>query len=125
MLAIRFLDAANEVIDTAAIGPVTNADRNSQTGLLLRQETGFVPSGTRSIGVELQMTRLNGTYNDGYADNLSLVLHAPLPLRRSTFSNGSTSILKTLAKAKLRAAYLRTTAMGSMRPRVSKRVARI
>ena len=79
VLSIRFLDAANEVIDTAAIGPVTNADRGRQTALLLRQETGIVPSGTRSIGVELQMTRLNGTYNDGYADNLSLVFHAPLP----------------------------------------------
>jgi hypothetical protein len=79
VLALRFLDASNQVIDTAAIGPVTNADRNSQTGLLLRQETGFVPAGTRSIGVELQMTRTNGIYNDGYADNLSLVFHAPLP----------------------------------------------
>ena len=35
---------------------------------------GNVPAGTRSIRVQLSMQRSVGGFNDGYADNLSLVL---------------------------------------------------
>jgi len=33
-----------------------------------------VPAQTRSVGVELMMTRTSGSANDSYADNLQLVL---------------------------------------------------
>jgi hypothetical protein len=74
VLTISFLDAVSAVLGGAALGPVTAADRGSQTGLLFRSTSGFVPIGARSVNVNLQMTRTEGSYNDGYADNLSLIL---------------------------------------------------
>jgi hypothetical protein len=56
---------------------VTLADRNGATALLPRSATGAVPAGTRTIGVRLDMVRVQGSYDDGYADNLSLTLGAP------------------------------------------------
>ena len=44
--------------------------------MLERGTSGGLPVGTRSINALLQMTRTDGAYNDGYADNLSLVLTA-------------------------------------------------
>ena len=56
------------------IGPVTMQQRNSTTELLLRGASGVVPTGTRSARVTLEMYRLSGTSNDGYVDNVALVL---------------------------------------------------
>jgi hypothetical protein len=69
----NFLSATSNTLGTATIGPVSVADRSSATGLLLRTTAGTIPVGTRSITFNLQMTRLAGDYNDGYADNLSFV----------------------------------------------------
>lgn len=74
VLKITFKGAGGEVLGTASIGPVTAADRGSVTGMVARNTSGRVPVGTRQIDVLLQMTRTEGDYNDGYADNLSLVL---------------------------------------------------
>jgi hypothetical protein len=73
-LTVTFRNAGATAIGSATIGPVTAADRGSATGMLLRTATGAVPVGTRTIDVVLQLTRVSGTYNDGYADELSLVL---------------------------------------------------
>ena len=75
VLRIVFKQGTN-VLGSAEIGPVGAADRESQTGLLGRATSGLVPVGTRQIVVTLVMTKQEGvgTYNDGYADNLSLVL---------------------------------------------------
>jgi hypothetical protein len=73
-LQITFQSATAAALGTASIGPVTAEDRNNVTGLYLRTTTGSVPAGTRSIQVTLTMTRVTGDNNDGYADNLSLVL---------------------------------------------------
>ena len=60
------------------IGPVTAADRGCpdacMTGFLHPSATGPVPAGTRYIKVVVNLTMVSGPYNDGYADNLSLVL---------------------------------------------------
>lgn len=77
ILTASFRTASNAVLASSAIGPVTTANRGSATGLLFRSSTGAVPTGTRTITLTLQMTRTDGAYNDGYADNLSLVLTAP------------------------------------------------
>jgi len=53
------------------IGHVNAADRGNVTGLLFRSGNGSVPLGTRFILVELFLLGGNGSYNDGYADNLS------------------------------------------------------
>jgi hypothetical protein len=63
-------------VGSASIGPVTNVDRSELSGLLFESTDGLVPVGTRSIDLTLLLSRVDGTYNDGYADNLSLVLTA-------------------------------------------------
>lgn len=75
-LTATFLGASSDVLGTGSIGPVTNIDRGNATGLLLRQTSGAVPVGTRFIDLQLTLTRQAGSFNDGYADNLSLVLSA-------------------------------------------------
>jgi hypothetical protein len=42
--------------------------------MLKRSAKALVPVGTRAALVTLTMTRASGSYNDGYADALSLVL---------------------------------------------------
>jgi hypothetical protein len=74
ILTAYFLNTSNLNLGTAFIGPVTNSDRGDLTGLLFRTTSGTIPIGTRTIKLDLNMTRLEGSYNDGYADNLSLVL---------------------------------------------------
>ena len=75
VLSATFLSASNLLLGSASIGPVTPDDRRDITGMLLRSTSGAVPVGTRSVNVNLQMTRLDFMYNDGYADNLSLIFH--------------------------------------------------
>ncbi|MCC6831889.1 MAG: hypothetical protein IT200_11140 [Thermoleophilia bacterium] len=76
-----FRDAGWNALGSATIGPVTAADRQSQTGLLPRGRDAAVPAGTRYIQVTVIATRAPGAaYNDGYADNVSLTLRtAPVP----------------------------------------------
>jgi hypothetical protein len=69
-----FLGSASEQLGTLTIGPVTAADRNNTTQMLPRNATGTVPPGTRTISVVLTATKTDGSYNDAYADNLSLTL---------------------------------------------------
>jgi hypothetical protein len=73
-LTVTFRNAGAAAIGTASIGPVKSTDRANATGMLFRSTSGFVPVGTRTIDVVLQMTRDSGSFNDGYADDLSLVL---------------------------------------------------
>ncbi len=71
---VNFLDAAKKSLRQLSIGSVMASDRANQTGLLRRELRGSVPKKSRFIRVTLTMTRISGSYNDGYADNLSLVL---------------------------------------------------
>jgi len=74
-----FVDAGDVTLE---IGPVTAADRANQITLLAREDSAMIPSGARSILVSVTFERLSvGSYNDAYADNLSLTLHdeAPVP----------------------------------------------
>ncbi len=73
-LTVRFEDGAGHSLGRAKIGPVLVSDRGGVSKLLFRQTTGHVPVGTRRVRVVLQMTRLDGSDNDGLADDLSLVL---------------------------------------------------
>src|SRR5690349_12134606 len=67
----RLLDAAGGALGTLTLGPVTETDRDGATTLLARTATAPVPAGTRAIVVRIEATRFSGSYNDGYADNLS------------------------------------------------------
>ncbi len=84
VLKASFLNASNTVLNMASIGGVTSGNRGFATALLERSTFGIVPTGTRKIKVDLQMTRAGSflnSYNDGYADNLSLKLTAnPTPV---------------------------------------------
>ncbi|MCA1800980.1 MAG: T9SS type A sorting domain-containing protein [Rhodothermaceae bacterium] len=73
-LTARFLNAESAELGTAEIGPVSNTDRENQTGLFFRETGGLLPSGTRSIELTLASSRVSGTEINGFADNLSLVL---------------------------------------------------
>lgn len=72
----RFLDGGGRELGRAVLAPVTAADRGGVTGLLRRSAAGTVPPGSRAVEVVLTATRAAGTHDDGYADALSLVLHA-------------------------------------------------
>jgi hypothetical protein len=74
ILTLTFKDLLDATIGSASIGPVSDSDRGNATGLLQRSANGVVPVGARKIDILLQMTRVDGSYNDGYADNLSLIL---------------------------------------------------
>jgi hypothetical protein len=72
-LTVTFKSASGSDLGKGTIGPVTESDRKGNTELLKRSTTGAVPATTRSVQVVLSMTRTDGAYNDGYADDLSLV----------------------------------------------------
>jgi hypothetical protein len=77
LLTVNFLDSGLTTISSVGIGGDNVVARNDQTTLLLSETAGQVPVGTESIQFVLQMTRITGSYNDGYADNLSFVAVDP------------------------------------------------
>jgi hypothetical protein len=72
-----FLSEAGKKLGTLKIGPVTAAEREETTALIQKSASKPVPKKTRSIQVKLAAKRLIPSYNDGYADNVSLTLAAP------------------------------------------------
>lgn len=68
-----FLNSAGKLLKGASAGGVLSADRSGATSLLYRATDVVVPVGTRTIEVKLAMRETSGFYNDGYADNVSLV----------------------------------------------------
>jgi uncharacterized protein (TIGR03437 family) len=76
VLRVNFLSATGAGLGSAQIGPVTAAERNNVTGLFLRRTTGVIPRNTRRAIVTLTTQRLDGSDNDGYADNLVFALGA-------------------------------------------------
>lgn len=73
---LNFKTEDNFDIGTVSIGTVTAGDRGNTTGMVSRAANGLIPPGTRTIEVVLSMPPSSG-YNDGYADNLSLILSIP------------------------------------------------
>ncbi len=74
VLEVGFLGLGNSLLGSAILGPVTNAERSNLSGLLLRKTSGLLPVGTRFAQLDLKLSRVDGSYDDGYADNLSLIL---------------------------------------------------
>jgi hypothetical protein len=74
-LTVSFMDQGGTELGSATIGPIDAQDRSDQTSLIYTETTGTVPQGTRQVEVTLDAVWSTG-YNDGYADNLSLVLTA-------------------------------------------------
>jgi hypothetical protein len=70
-------DGLGNLLKSQVLGPVTAAERNGETVLLLRQTSGRVPAGTRHIDCIVTMTRLDGSYNNAFADDLILYFIIP------------------------------------------------
>ena len=69
-----FLDKKGHTVKSFRVGPVASAARTYETALLLRTATSKIPAATRKIKVVITSTRIAGSYSDGYADNVSLLL---------------------------------------------------
>jgi hypothetical protein len=69
-----FLNAAGAPAGAVGLPTVTSTDRNLTTTLIARTASGALPAGTRQIAVRIDAIRDDGSYNDGYIDNVSLVL---------------------------------------------------
>jgi len=74
-----FRDATGTVVASTTFGPVLPGDRGNASGFIGFAETAAVPVGTRSVLVTITSIRFVAPANDGYVDNVSLVLDAPTP----------------------------------------------
>ena len=114
MVDATFLSATDASLGSLRIGPVTPADRQSKTTLLLRSATAAVPKSTTKIKIVLTSTRADGTYNDGYMDNISLELGTtPTPPPPPPPATG---------KPKLAAACSGKTLVATVRPAAGSKV---
>ena len=73
-LSATFLNAGGATLGAIRLVAVNPGDRNSVTALVARSSSAPVPAGTRQISVRIDAVREEGSYNDGYIDNVSLVL---------------------------------------------------
>ena len=74
VMTLQYLNWSGTVLSTVKLGPVLAVDRGNNSALLQRTATGTVPAGARIAHVQLDMTRTDGSDNDGIADSLSLIL---------------------------------------------------
>ena len=114
MVDAVFLGPTDAQLGTVRVGPVTPADRQSKTTLILRSATVALPKGTVKIKVVLTSTRADGTYNDGYMDNISLELASP-----------STPPPPVAGKPTLAAACSRKTLVATLRPAAGTKVSSV
>jgi hypothetical protein len=74
-LTVTWLNAKGVAVGKpTVIGDVTHGQRKNVTGLLARSAKGAVPATATQARLLIKMVRLDGGYDDGYADNLSLVI---------------------------------------------------
>jgi hypothetical protein len=73
-VSITWLNGKGKAVGHAHVGPVSPKQRSSVTGMLYREKAGKVPVAARAVLVKITMRRFDAAYNDGYADDLSLVL---------------------------------------------------
>jgi hypothetical protein len=72
--SVQFVSQSGAVLDSAKLGPVLTADRESATALLPRSTSGLAPIGTYAVCVQLTATQeaSSNDYNNGFSDALSL-----------------------------------------------------
>jgi uncharacterized protein (TIGR03437 family) len=75
-LTVAFLDASGKQLSASTIGGVKSVDRLGG-GLYLRRQIGPVPAGARSAKATVNFVKVSSGVNNGYAENLSLLLNAP------------------------------------------------
>ena len=79
VLSLVFNDENGQSVGTASLNGPSAAQRGGVTGLLRRTRTGLVPGGTRAIQLGLLFSRFAGAYNDGSADNISVMFTRACP----------------------------------------------
>ncbi len=82
-VSATFLNAGGAPGGAIRLPTVNPGDRNSVTALVARSSSAPVPAGTRRISVRIDAIRNEGSYNDGYIDNVSLVLGGPPVFHKS------------------------------------------
>src|SRR3954470_13577383 len=70
---------AGVTLATLHLAPISAADRKGETTLIRRIASITVPAGARNAVTTITLTRTEGSYNDGYADNVSLRFGAAEP----------------------------------------------
>jgi Ca2+-binding RTX toxin-like protein len=83
VLSVTWLDASGDSLGVTDAPIASSAARNSTTEFLPESVSGIVPLGAVSATVEMDAIRDEGSDDDGYADNISLVLNAAC-FRRGT-----------------------------------------
>jgi hypothetical protein len=73
-VVVTFQDGNGNSLGTNKIGPVSSVARRSVTSLVRSETTGKVPKNTRKVVIDIIMVRSEGSYNDGYADDVSFVI---------------------------------------------------
>lgn len=79
-LSVRLLDGTGRELEALQVGGVTPEMRAGRTGLLKDSTVRPLPPGARQLEVALTLQRSAPLgWNDGYADNLRLVIFEPPP----------------------------------------------
>ena len=73
-MTATFLDGAGAKLGSIQLGPVTAAQRKNATTLLPESKQVVLPRQRRSVSLAMLAVRTDGSYNDGYADNVALSL---------------------------------------------------
>jgi len=103
-LTATFKSSGGQVLGKATVGGVTAKDRSNKTTLLTRAGSDFLPVGTRTVQLVVNMARTGYNYNNGYADNLSLVLanttksHVQLSAPTYNASESQTTLTLTVTR---------------------------
>jgi type II secretory pathway pseudopilin PulG len=74
MVTVTWSSIHGQVLGRLTVGPVTEKQRKGITGLQRRTRSGVVPRRTSRAVIRVTMVRASGSYNDGFADNLSLTI---------------------------------------------------
>ncbi|UJR17379.1 hypothetical protein I4U23_004274 [Adineta vaga] len=76
VVSLMFLDNSNNMLgNRTKIGPILAHDRGNETKLVFRSATGLVPIRTRSLHVFVKIQFSFGSLNNGYVDNIAVVLY--------------------------------------------------
>ena len=100
-VSATFLNAGGAPGGAIRLPTVNPGDRNSVTALVARSSSAPVPAATRQISVRIDAIRHEGSYNDGYIDNVSLVLRYE-GVFKVTQSGGTTVLALTQPLASCR-----------------------
>ncbi len=73
-LSLSFIGSNLEVLGKVSLGPIGPLEREGKTGLFPVATSDYVPAATKYLYIDLEFRGSEGDYNDGYADNLELVL---------------------------------------------------